>query len=64
MRNDLHRATQIITAPFLANDAFVDLTSGEIVALRHPDVDEALVVAQIKVGLGAVVRDEHLSMLK
>src|SRR4030066_308701 len=54
MRDDLHGRPEIVATPFLLDDVRVDAAGGEIVALRHPGADEALVVAQIEVGLGAV----------
>jgi hypothetical protein len=36
----------------------------KLFTLRHAGGDEALVVAQIQVGLGAVVGHEHLAMLE
>src|SRR5438477_6464111 len=48
----------------LGDDALVDLAGGEVVALGHPGRDVALVVAEIQVGLRAVVRDEHLAVLE
>ena len=64
VRNDLHRAAEIVAAALLADHRFVDLAGREIVALAHPGVDEALVVAEVEIGLGAVVGDEHLAVLE
>ena len=36
----------------------------KLLRLRHPRVDEALVVAEVEVGLGAVVGDEHFAVLE
>ena len=36
----------------------------KLLALLHPRRDEALVVAEVEVGLGAVVGDEHLAVLE
>ena len=36
----------------------------KLLRLRHARVDEALVVAQVEIGLGAVVGDEHLAVLE
>ena len=42
----------------------VDLAGGEVVLLAHARRQEALVVAEVEVGLGAVVGDEHLAVLE
>src|SRR5204863_3869855 len=64
MRNHLHGAAQIIAATLLAYDALVDLPGREVVALRHPHIGEALVVAEIEIGLGAIVGHEHFAVLE
>ena len=64
VRNDLHGAAQVIAAPLLADHRFVDLAGGEVVALPQPHVGEALVVAKIEVGLGAIVGNEHFAVLE
>src|SRR5271157_4105450 len=64
VRDDLHRAAEVVAAPLLADHAFVDLAGGEVVALAHFHVDEALVVPQIEVGLRPVLGDEHLAVLE
>src|SRR2546423_15456349 len=64
MRNDLYRAAEIIAAALLADDAFVDLTGGEIIPPAHLHVGEALVMAEIQVCLGAILGDEDLAVLE
>ena len=64
VRNHLHGAAQIVAAALLADHAFVDLARREVVALAHLCLDEALVVAQVEVGFGAVFRDEHFAVLE
>ena len=64
VRNDLNGRAQVITTALLAQHIFVHPTGGEVVALAHRGTDEALVVAQVEVGLGAVVGDEHLTVLE
>lgn len=44
----------------LLNDALVDLARGDVVVLAEGEVNEALVVAEIEVGLATIVEDEHL----
>lgn len=40
------------------------LAGGEVVAFLHLGLDEALIVAKVEVGFGAVFGDEHLAMLE
>ncbi len=62
--DDLDGAAQIIAAAFPAQDGLVDLAGGEIVLARHAGVEKPLVMAQIEIGLGAILGDEHLAVLK
>jgi hypothetical protein len=64
VRNDLNRFAQVITATFFFKHALVNLARGEVVGLLHSGVDEALVVAQVEVGLCAIVCDKHFTVLK
>ncbi len=64
VRDDLDRAPQVVAAPLLGEDRVVDLARGHVVAAGHRDTGEALVVAQVEVGLGTVVGDEHLAVLE
>ena len=64
VRDDLHGLAEIVAAAFFLQHALVDLARGEVVAALHAGADEALVVAQVQVGLGAVVGDEHLAVLE
>ena len=50
--------------PALTAQHVVDATGGEVVVLGHAGADEPLVVPQIEVGLGAVMGDEHLTVLE
>lgn len=43
---------------------FVHTAGGEVVVLGHGGADEPLVVTKVQVGLGAVVSDEHLTVLE
>ncbi|KAI1692159.1 hypothetical protein Ddc_23790 [Ditylenchus destructor] len=64
VRDDLHGRAQIVATALLLQHRHVDLAGGEVVALLHPRGDEALVVAQVEVGLGAVVGDVDLTVLE
>ena len=63
MRNDLHRGAEIIAAPFAFDDARIDLAGGDVVGLRGRHAGEALIVAEIEIGLRAVVSDEDFAVL-
>jgi hypothetical protein len=64
VRNDLDRFAEIIAAPFLVDDRFVDLAAGEIVVARQNAIREALVVSNVEVSLRAVVEHINFTVLK
>lgn len=64
VRDDLDGRAQVVTTTLLAQHVFVDTAGGEVVVLGHGRADEPLVVAQVQVGLGAVVGDEHFTVLE
>ncbi len=64
VRNDLNGRPQVVTATLLAQHVLVDAAGGEVVVLGHGGADKPLVVAQVEVGLSAVVGDEHLTVLE
>jgi hypothetical protein len=55
MRHDLHRAPEIISAPFLGDHIVIDPAGGEVVLLTHINIGIPLVVAEIEVSLRPVV---------
>jgi hypothetical protein len=63
VRNHLHRRAQVLAAPLFPDHRRVHLTRGDVVELRHLRRHEALVVAEVEVGLGAVVGDVDLAVL-
>ena len=63
VRDHLHRGAEIVAAPFLLDDVLVDAAGGDVVCLVGRAAGEALVVAKVEVGLGAVVGHEHLAVL-
>ncbi len=63
MRDDLDGAAEVVTTALLGDDRGVDLAGGDVRRPGEVLVDEALVVAEVEVGLGAVVRHEDLTML-
>ena len=63
VRDDLDRAAEVVAAALLGDDRLVDAAGGDVAQLGQVLVDEALVVAEVEVGLGAVVGDEDLAVL-
>ncbi len=64
VRDDLHRAAEVVAAPLLADHVFVDAPGGEVVAPGGGHADEAFVMAEIEIGFRAVAGDEHLAVLE
>ena len=64
VRDDLHGAAEVVAAALLGDDAVVDAAGGDVGVALDELVDEALVVAQVEVGLGAVLGDEDLAVLE
>ena len=64
VRNDLDGLAQIVAAALLGDDLLVDAAGGQIVVAGQPGVGEALVVAEVEIGFGAVVGDENLAVLE
>ena len=61
--NDLDGPPKVIATPFLGDHARVDATGGDVARLGERDVDEALVMAEVEVGLSSIVGDEDLAVL-
>ena len=64
VRDHLYGLAQIIAAPLARNDLLVDAAGCEVIRLRQLGVREALVMAQVQVGFGAIVGDEDFAMLE
>ena len=64
VRNHLHGGTEVIAAALLADDRLVDLAGGDRILAGQAGTDEALVMAQVQVGLGTVVGDVDLTVLE
>ena len=62
--DDLDGLAEVSALTLLVQHVPVDLAGGQVRILVQVLVDEALVVAEIEVGLGAVVGDEDLTMLQ
>src|SRR5258708_5358123 len=64
VRDDLHGLAEVIAAPLLLDDFQVDTAGGEVALPRGPHGGEALVVAEVEIGLGAVIGDEDFAVLE
>src|SRR5687767_7301424 len=64
MRDDLYRAPEVLTTPFLVDDILVDPSRRHVVRLRQRAIDESLVVAEVEVRFGAVFGDIDLTVLE
>ena len=63
VRDHLDGRAEIVAAPLFFDDRLVDLAGRDVVDARQRLVDEALVVPEIEIGLGAVLGDEDLAVL-
>ena len=63
VRNDLHGGPQIFAPAFFINDRLVNTAGGVGVGFGHIDVQKALVMAQVQIGLCAVYGNEHFAVL-
>jgi len=64
VRDHLNGRTEVVAAALLLDDRLVDLTRRDVIVAGERLVDESLVVAEVEVGLGAVVGDEDFTMLE
>src|SRR5439155_18271543 len=64
VRDDLHRAPEVVAAALLVEDALVDLPRRDVVRAAKGEAGEALVMPEVEIGLGAVVGNEHLAVLE
>ena len=64
VRDDLHGAAEVVAAALGGQHRLVDRAGRGVGRPRQVLVDEALVVAEVEVGLAAVVGDEHLAVLE
>ena len=64
VRDHLDGAAEVVAAALAPDDRVVDRAGRDVRAARGVDVGEALVVAEVEVGLGAVLGDEHLAVLE
>ena len=64
VRDDLHRLAEVVAPALRGEHRRVDRPGGGVRVAGEVLVDEALVVAEVEVGLAAVVGDEHLTVLE
>ncbi len=64
VRDHLHGVAEVLAAALLGDHGRVDLARGDVGRAVQIGVEEALVVADVEVGLGAVVGDEDLAVLE
>src|SRR4029079_3588525 len=63
MRDDLDRRAEIIAAPLPRENLLVDTPGRDVVLLGRRPPGEALVVAEVEIGLRAIVGHEHFAVL-
>ncbi len=63
VRDHLDGRAEVLAASLLRDHRVVDPPGGEVVRPAHGGRGEALVVAEVEIGLGAVVGDEDLAVL-
>ena len=63
VRDDLHGPAEVVAAALAADHRVVDAAGGDVRGAARVGVGEALVVAEVEVGLGAVLGHEHLAVL-
>src|SRR5215210_3040071 len=63
VRNDLDGGAEIVAAALLAQNILVDTAGRNIVMARGRAPGEALVMAEIEVGFGAIVGHENFAVL-
>ena len=62
--DDLHALAEVFAGALLAQHLLVDLTGGDVRLLAQIHVEEALIVADVEIGFGAVLGDVDLTMLE
>ena len=64
MWDDLYGVAEVVATTLFRDDGGIDLAGGDIRVGGEVDVEETLVVADVEVGLCAVLGDEHLAVLE
>ena len=63
VRDNLYGTAQVITPAFLGDDIPIDLAGGHVAVLAQAFIGKTLVVAEVEVGLCAVIGHEDLAVL-
>ncbi len=63
VRDHLDGGAEIVAAPLLGENVLIDAPGGDVVRLGGGTPGEALVVAEVEVGLRAIVGHEHFAVL-
>ena len=63
MRDDLHGFPQVGALALLGNDRVINLAGGYVVGLGSIDAQEAFIVSEVQVGLGAILGHIAFAML-
>ena len=64
VRDDLHALAEVFAGALLAQHLLVDLAGGDVGLLAQEDIEEALVVADVEIGFGAVLGHVDLAVLE
>ncbi len=64
VRNDLDRLAEIVAAPLALEHVGIDPSRRDRVCPPRGHAGEAFVMAEVEIGLGPVIGDEHLAMLE
>jgi hypothetical protein len=63
VRDHLDGGAEIVAASLARQDVLIDAAGGDVVVAGGRAAGEALVMAEVEIGLGAIVGDEHLAVL-
>ena len=63
VRDHLDGGAEIVAAPFLGQNVLIDTSGGDVVGLGGGTPGEALIMAEVEIGLGAIVGHEHFAVL-
>ena len=63
VRDDLDGRAEIVAAPLLGDDVAIDAAGGDVVGLARRNAGEALVMAEVEVGLRPVVGHVDFAVL-
>ena len=64
VRDHLHGAAEVVALALLLDDRAIDLACGEVAVAAQGGVGEALVVAEVEIGLSAVVEHVNFAVLE